>query len=467
MLFNSIDFAIFLPVVFILYWFVFNKSVRMQNTFVVLVSYFFYGYWDWRFCILMAISSISDFIIGIGLFETKRKYAKYWLCFSLIINLGILFFFKYYNFFLDSLITAFNFFGAPIADTYVLEIILPVGISFYTFQTLSYTIDVYRQQLKPTKDILAFLSFVSFFPQLVAGPIEKAKNLLPQFLKKRDFDEEKAKDGLRQILAGILKKVVISDGLSEYVNYILENYQEQPASVLLIGTISLLIKVYCDFSGYSDIAIGTARLFGISLSMNFRTPLFSQNTATLWRRWHITLGKFLMEYIYAPLRKRSAKEIPGFLALVLTFAICGIWHGAGWSFVIWGIMQGVLSYSAFNPKPSRSDTSIRAIFLMLQTTFIFAMTGLLILGYSLEFYIEFYGRLLSRSILWQPHPYFLETFYFIIPFVILEWIFRKKKHILSIEHLKLPVRWGVYFMAVFIVVRYGSFHGEEFFYFQF
>lgn len=467
MLFNSLDFALFLPIVFILYWFVFNKSVRQQNAFVVVMSYFFYGYWDWRFCMLMVVSSISDYLIGLILNKTDRKYAKSWLGLSLFINLGILGFFKYYNFFIDSFTSTFRFFGFTIEESYTLQIILPIGISFYTFQTLSYTIDIYRRQIKPTKDILAFFSFVSFFPQLVAGPIEKARNLLPQFLNKRVFDEEKAKDGLRQILAGFIKKLVIADNLSEYTIYIVENYAEQSASVLLLGILSFAIQVYCDFSGYSDIAIGTARLFGISLSTNFKTPFFSQNMAILWRKWHISLGLFLKDYLYIPLRKLRGNTFPKTIALLLTFTICGLWHGAGWSFVIFGVINGVLCFPKLTPKPSASESSPRAIILMLITASMFSMLCFLALGFDMEFYFSYYTKLFSRTLFWDVDPYFMRIFYYVIPLLLIEWFTRRNSHFLEIKGMWLPFRWSVYLICVFGIIRFGNFHGEEFFYFQF
>ena len=274
MLFNSIDFAIFLPIVFALYWFVANKNLKLQNFLIVAASYFFYGWWDWRFLSLILFSTIIDYTIGQKLRveenETKRKVL---LWSSILLNLGFLGFFKYYNFFLDNFITAFSFFGTEI-NANSLNIILPVGISFYTFQTLSYTIDVYKRKLEPTNDIIAFSAFVSFFPQLVAGPIERATNLLPQFYKKREFNYAKAVDGLRQILWGLFKKIVIADNCALYANEIFNNSSDYTGSTLFMGAIFFTFQIYCDFSGYSDIAIGTSRLFGFNLKQNFAFPLF-------------------------------------------------------------------------------------------------------------------------------------------------------------------------------------------------
>ena len=297
MLFNSLDFAIFLPLFFILYWYITNRNLRLQNFLIVLASYIFYGWWDWRFLFLIFFSSITDYIIGRILQAIeKEKNRKILLWISIITNIGFLGFFKYYNFFIDSFITAFSFFGKTISVS-SLDIILPVGISFYTFQTLSYTIDVYKRKLKPAKDIISFLAFVSFFPQLVAGPIERATNLLPQFYKKRVFEYDKAVDGMRQILWGLFKKVVIADNCAEYANIIFNNYIDYSGSTLVLGAIFFTFQIYCDFSGYSDMAIGMSRLFGFNLMRNFAFPYFSRDIAEFWRRWHISLSTWFRDYL--------------------------------------------------------------------------------------------------------------------------------------------------------------------------
>lgn len=301
MLFNSIDFAIFLPIVFLIYWFVTNKNLKLQNVFLVIASYFFYGWWDWRFLALIIFSTLLDYWVGrLMAQETKVLNRKILLWISILVNLGFLGFFKYYNFFLDNFIQAFSLFGMPISAR-SLSIILPVGISFYTFQTLSYSIDVYRKKLKPTTDVAAFTAFVSFFPQLVAGPIERATSLLPQFYKRRQFEYHKAIDGLRQILWGFFKKVVIADNCAHFVNIIFESPQDYSVSTLVLGAILFAFQIYGDFSGYSDIAIGTARLFGFNLTQNFAFPYFSRDIAEFWRRWHISLSTWFRDYLYIPL----------------------------------------------------------------------------------------------------------------------------------------------------------------------
>ena len=341
MLFNSIDFAIFLPIVFILYWFVMHKNLKLQNFFIVVASYVFYGWWDWRFLSLILFSTLVDYVIGVKLStqenQTKRK-ALLWT--SIIVNLGFLGFFKYYNFFLDNFITAFSFFGTEIkANT--LNIILPVGISFYTFQTLSYSIDVYRRKLEPTKDFIAFSAFVCFFPQLVAGPIERATHLLPQFYKKRKFDYTLAVDGMRQILWGLFKKIVIADNCAVFANQIFNNSADMNGSTLVLGALFFTFQIYGDFSGYSDIAIGTSRLFGFDLMRNFNFPYFSRDIAEFWRRWHISLSTWFRDYLYFPLGGSRGGTWMKIRNTFIIFIVSGFWHGANWTFIVWGALNAI------------------------------------------------------------------------------------------------------------------------------
>jgi D-alanyl-lipoteichoic acid acyltransferase DltB (MBOAT superfamily) len=341
MLFNSIDFAIFLPIVFFLYWFVTNKNLRLQNLLIVLASYVFYGWWDWRFLTLIVFSTFVDYTVGLRLKkENSQLKRKILLWTSILVNLGFLGFFKYYNFFLDNFITAFSFFGQEIQGN-SLNIILPVGISFYTFQTLSYTIDVYKKKLEPTSDFIAFSAFVSFFPQLVAGPIERASNLLPQFYSKRDFDYTKAVDGLRQILWGLFKKIVIADNCAEYANQIFNNSADMNGSTLVLGALFFTIQIYGDFSGYSDIAIGTARLFGFNLMRNFAFPYFSRDIAEFWRRWHISLSTWFRDYLYIPLGGSRGGTWMKVRNTFIIFIVSGFWHGANWTFIVWGALNAI------------------------------------------------------------------------------------------------------------------------------
>ncbi len=340
MLFNSIDFAIFLPIVFLLFWFV-TKTRKQQNGLIVLASYVFYGWWDWRFLSLILFSTLVDYTIGLQMGKTERvSRRKVLLWTSLVINLGLLGFFKYYNFFVDNFITAFSFFGHDF-QAGTLNVILPVGISFYTFQTLSYSIDVYRRQLEPTRDFMAFTAFVSFFPQLVAGPIERATNLLPQFFEKKKFSYPQAVDGMRQILWGLFKKVVIADNCGAYADIIFNNSDQYSGLTLFLGGIFFAIQIYGDFSGYSDIAIGTGRLFGFRLMQNFAFPYFSRDIAEFWRRWHISLSTWFRDYLYIPLggsRGSTAKVVRN---VFIIFVVSGFWHGANWTFIIWGALNAL------------------------------------------------------------------------------------------------------------------------------
>ena len=357
MLFNSFEFLFFLPIVFILYWFVFKK-IQSQNIFILIASYVFYGWWDWKFLGLIFLSTIIDYTIGILLSKTKPiKKRKYLLWFSLLFNLGILGFFKYYNFFIDNWIDAWSNLGISMNKS-SLNIILPVGISFYTFQTLSYSIDVYRNKLEPTKNFIAFASFVSFFPQLVAGPIERATNLLPQFYKKRNFDYDLAISGIKLILWGLFKKIVIADNCAIYVNEIFDTYQDQSSLTLIIGAIYFAFQIYGDFSGYSDIAIGTSRLFGFKLMRNFNYPYFSRDIAEFWRRWHISLSTWFRDYLYIPLGGSKGPKWKQVRNVFIIFLVSGFWHGANWTFIVWGGLNALFFLPLLLANKNRVNTDI-------------------------------------------------------------------------------------------------------------
>lgn len=347
MLFNSLDFAFFLPLVFLLYWFVANKRLRVQNIFLVAASYFFYGWWDWRFLSLIVISTLVDFAVGRALgaeLRPNRRRLLLWI--SIAVNLGFLGFFKYFNFFVDSFSTAFSFMGMPSGNS-SLRIILPVGISFYTFQTMSYTIDIYRKKLEPTRDLAGFAAFVAFFPQLVAGPIERASNLLPQMLKKRVFSRDTATKGIRLILWGFIKKIVIADSLAPAVNEIFSNYQDQSSAILLLGALLFAFQIYGDFSGYSDIARGVARLLGFELMLNFNFPYFSRSIGEFWRKWHISLSTWFRDYLYIPLGGSRVGKARGVRNIFAIFLVSGLWHGANWTFVTWGGIHALLFIPSF------------------------------------------------------------------------------------------------------------------------
>ncbi len=347
MLFNSNEFLLFFPTVFAVYWFFFNRNLRLQNGFLVLASYVFYGWWDYRFLSLILISTVVDYLVGLRIEDstgTNRRRAWLWL--SIGVNIGMLGVFKYYGFFIQSWIDAWSVIGYEM-PRYSLQIILPVGISFYTFQTLSYSIDIYNRKLRATKDFISFAAFVSFFPQLVAGPIERAKNLLPQILKRRAFKYEQGVQGLRLVLWGMFKKIVIADSLGRYVDDIFTNYSHYDGGVLVLGAIYFSFQIYCDFSGYSDVAIGLAKLLGFDLMTNFRFPYFSRDIAEFWRRWHISLSTWFRDYVYIPLGGSRVGKARSIRNIFVVFVVSGFWHGANWTFLVWGFIHACLFLPLF------------------------------------------------------------------------------------------------------------------------
>ena len=485
MLFNSIDFAIFLPIVFILYWFVANKNLKLQNLLIVAASYYFYACWDWRFLSLILISTIVDYFVGLKLSnqdnDNKRKILL-WI--SIVVNLGFLGFFKYYNFFLDNFINTFSFFGTEI-NANSLNIILPVGISFYTFQTLSYTIDVYKRKLEPTKDFVAFSAFVSFFPQLVAGPIERAKNLLAQFDKKRKFEYDLAVDGMRQILWGLFKKVVIADNCAVYANEIFNNYSDYSGSTLLLGAIFFAFQIYGDFSGYSDIAIGTSRLFGFNLKRNFAFPYFSRDIAEFWRRWHISLSSWFRDYVYIPLGGSRSGTMKNLRNILIIFTVSGFWHGANWTFIIWGVLNALYFMPLMIMKKNRlnRDTvaegkyfpSIREFFQMGNTFFLTLTAWIFFRSETVGDAISYISGIFSGSIFSFPEVFVARSplsgplvVIFIIIFVLTEWLQREKQHALQFENKDLSrlIRWSIYYGVAMAIILFGG-NQQQFIYFQF
>jgi alginate O-acetyltransferase complex protein AlgI len=336
--FTSLAFGVFLAFVFAAYWCA--RTSRGQNTILVLASYFFYGWWDYRFCALILFSSLLDYFVGDRIHATQNaSQRRLWLIVSLVSNLGLLAIFKYFGFFAENLQILAQDFGWQF-DSLTLSVILPVGISFYTFQTLSYTIDIYRGQLKPSRNLIDYLAFVSFFPQLVAGPIERGKNLLPQFQSIRAFQPEWATDGCRLILWGFFKKIAIADPLSMTVDRFYGSWESATGAEMTLATICFAFQIYCDFSAYSDIAIGTARLFSVRLMRNFAYPYFSQSVSEFWRRWHISLSTWFRDYVYIPLGGNRCGSLRSHANIMVTFLLSGLWHGAAWTFVAWGGIHG-------------------------------------------------------------------------------------------------------------------------------
>ncbi len=478
MLFNSIDFAIFLPIIFILYWFVTNKNLKLQNFLIVAASYLFYGWWDWRFLSLILFSTIIDYSIGRKLrTEENQNKRKFLLWTSILMNLGFLGFFKYYNFFLDNFVTAFSFFGTEI-NAQGLSIILPVGISFYTFQTLSYTIDVYKRNLEPTNDIIAFTAFVSFFPQLVAGPIERATNLLPQFYKKRQFDYSKAVDGMRQILWGLFKKIVIADNCAEFANQIFNNSADMNGSTLLLGAIFFTFQIYGDFSGYSDIAIGTSRLFGFNLKQNFAFPYFSRDIAEFWRRWHISLSTWFRDYLYIPLGGSRGGTWMKVRNTFIIFIVSGFWHGANWTFIVWGALNAVYFLPLLLTNNNRNNIgtvaqgklipNIKELSFMMLTFGLTVFAWIFFRADSIGHAISYISEILSPSLFTIPEVRPRNLILLITIFVFIEWLGREGQYAISNLGTKWTpaLRYAMYYVIIIAIFWFGG-KEQQFIYFQF
>ena len=487
MLFNSLDFAVFIPIVFLLYWFVTQKNLRLQNTLIVVSSYVFYGWWDWRFLSLIFFSTLLDFSLGKLLkVEESLFKRKVLLASSILVNLGFLGFFKYYNFFLTNFIDAFSLFGMQI-NANSLNIILPVGISFYTFQTLSYTIDVYKKKLKPTEDFLAFSAFVCFFPQLVAGPIERATNLLPQFYKKRIFKYDKAVDGLRQIVWGLFKKVVIADNCAEIANQVFNNSADLNGSSLVFGAFFFTFQIYGDFSGYSDMAIGISRLFGFNLKQNFATPYFSRDIAEFWRRWHISLSTWFRDYLYIPIGGSRGGVLVKVRNTFVIFIVSGFWHGANWTFIVWGFLNALYFLPLLLTNSNRNSTgtiaehsllpSIKEFGAMLSTFSLTVFAWIFFRAENIQHAFSFVGGIFSDSLLMKldfinggkQKLEVLIVSLLVVLLIVVEWFTRRYSHPLECITSHKPnrfIRYSIYLLIVLMIVFFHGSH-EKFIYFNF
>lgn len=487
MLFNSLDFAVFLPIVFVLYWFVF-KPRKQQNMLLLVASYVFYGSWDPRFLSLIVISSIIDYWVGLKLArEEKAAIRKRLLAISFVANLGMLAFFKYFNFFIEGFTDTFSFFGLSMASSQ-LNIILPVGISFYTFQTLSYSIDIYRKKFEPTQDVISFFAFVSFFPQLVAGPIERANRLLPQFHHDRSFNQANATSGMRQILWGLFKKVVIADSCGVLVDAIFQDHQQLTGGILILGAVLFAFQIYGDFSGYSDIAIGIARLFGFDLMRNFANPYFSRNVAEFWRRWHISLSTWFRDYLYIPLGGSKGSVSRQLRNVFIIFIISGFWHGANWTFIAWGAIHALYFIPTMligrNRKylsvvaESRAFPSLYELGQMLITFTLVTVAWVFFRSASINDAFSFLNNALQLHQLdsfttdllnyGKGYNVFL-TFALLIVFIWFEWLGRSQEHTLEVlKHKPAVLRYSIYLVVWFCILFTGNYHSpQDFIYFQF
>lgn len=479
MLFNSAEYLIFFPAVFILYWFIFKKLYKIQNVLIVIVSYIFYGWWDWRFLGLIAFSTIVDYLVGLFLNYSKnpnRRKILLWV--SIFVNIGLLGVFKYFNFFVSNLENLFSSIGLQL-DYATINIVLPVGISFYTFQTLSYTIDVYRNKLNATKDFIAFAAYVSFFPQLVAGPIERATNLLPQFERKRHFRYDASINGVRQIVWGFFMKVVIADNAAFYVNEIFGNTESYSGSTLLLGAFLFTFQIYGDFAGYSNIAIGTARLFGFNLMQNFAFPYFSRDIAEFWRRWHISLSTWFRDYVYIPLGGSRGSTFEKVRNVFVIFLVSGFWHGAKWTFIFWGLLNAIYFLPLLLLKKNRVNIGIIGLSKFPKPNEIIGV----IITFSLTVFAWIFFRAESLNHAWlYIYKMFSSTLFSvpeIIPesilililfFLVIEWFGRRDRFAIETfgKGMNPVVSW--LFLGVIMAITYlfGKFSSNyEFIYFQF
>ncbi|WP_343680110.1 MBOAT family O-acyltransferase [Chryseobacterium arthrosphaerae] len=478
MLFNSIGFAIFLPVVFLLYWLVTNKNLRLQNILLLLASYYFYACWDWRFLFLLMFSTLLDYCTGLKMQEAENQKGKrFWFWLSITINLGFLGVFKYYNFFAQSFAEAISHVGLQV-NPWTLQVILPVGISFYTFHGLSYVIDVYKDRIRAESNFVDYAVFVSFFPLLVAGPIERATHLLPQIKQRRTFNYTQAVDGLRQILWGLFKKIVIADNCAEFANQIFNSSADQSGSTLALGAVLFAFQIYGDFSGYSDIAIGTARLFGIDLLRNFAFPYFSRDIAEFWRRWHISLSSWFKDYLYIPLGGSKGGNWMRIRNTFIIFIVSGFWHGANWTFIVWGALNALFIMPSIIMKTNRNHLetvaqgnilpTVKEFFQMTVTFSLAVLAWIFFRAENISHAFSYISGIFSRSLFSIPTITPRLLMLLIIIFMVIEWLGREQQYAIAKLGLqwKSPLRYAMYY-AIIIAIFWFAGKDQQFIYFQF
>ncbi len=476
MIFNSLEFAIFLPIVYIIYWFLLKENTGRQNLFIILSGFVFYGWWDWRFLFLLLFTALVDYFVGKKLGEeSKPATRKFLLGISIACNIGLLGFFKYYNFFLDSFIEAFTFFGYQ-PSVRSLNIILPVGISFYTFQSLGYSIDAYRRKISPEKNVITFLAFVSFFPQLLAGPIERAGNMLPQFRSTRKFDYDNSVDGMKQILWGLFKKVVIADNCASWVDMAFNNVGDYNGTTLLLAAILFAFQIYGDFSGYSDMACGIARLFGFQFMQNFNYPYFSRSISEFWRRWHISLSTWFRDYVYFPLGGSMGSMAKTIRNTMIIFLVSGFWHGANWTFIVWGALNAFYFLPGLLTKTNRNYIEIIGAtgnpkpvewVRMLFTFFLITIAWIYFRAASVQEAHTILAAIFINNQLAAPQFFPTAVIGGILVMLLIEWIGRRDPY--PIKHLftRNPgLRWGIYYLLCLSIYLLGG-KQQAFIYFQF
>jgi D-alanyl-lipoteichoic acid acyltransferase DltB (MBOAT superfamily) len=483
-LFNSLSFLIFLPVVYVLYWFVCRKTLRSQNLLMLAASYFFYGWWSWKFLALLALSTLLDYVYGFSVASSNRRKAKIFLWLSVANNLGILGVFKYYNFFATQLDSGLQHLGLHVNLT-LLNVALPIGISFYTFHGMSYVFDIFRGKQKPVSNFVDYAVFVSFFPLLVAGPIERANHLLPQVQRRRLFSNSQAVEGCRLIVWGMIKKVVIADSLAGMVNHAFNNYEHMTGVSLILSAIAFSFQIYGDFSGYSDIAIGTAKLFGFELLSNFKFPYFSRDIAEFWRRWHISLSSWFRDYLYIPLGGSKEGKSKAVRNTFIIFVVSGFWHGASWNFIIWGGIHACLFLPLLLSNRNRKHAgsvvaedrllpNFKEVRQMLMTFTFVTIAWVFFRAHGLEQAVGYLKQIVVSfrhpgQILFIPDE--LSAFIYIIPMLILDWGFRRderKLHLGISLAIARPVRLALYNFLVLLIAYYIiKSSSQQFIYFQF
>ena len=477
MLFNSTSFALFLPVVLVLYWLLGSKRRKEQNALLLVASYFFYSCWDWRFLFLLMFSTLLDYFTAIRMTRTEGGRRRFWFWLSIIVNLGFLGAFKYYDFFATSFAEGVANLGLQV-NPVLLKIILPVGISFYTFHGLSYVIDVYKKRIDAERNFVDYSLFVSFFPLLVAGPIERATHLLPQIKKERTFNYTRAVDGLRQILWGLFKKIVIADQCAFYANEIFNHSDGYSGSTLVVGAIFFAFQIYGDFSGYSDIALGTARLFGIELLRNFAYPYFSRDIAEFWRRWHISLSSWFRDYLYIPLGGSKGGIWKKVRNTFIIFLVSGFWHGANWTFIVWGLLNAlyIMPSIIFNTNRNNLEIVAKGRILpkpkeLLAICITFALTvfaWIFFRAENMHHAMQYVSEIFSKSLLSMPSIRPTNLFLWLVLFLGIEWLGREQQYAIARLGLRWPriIRWGMYYAMVCMIIYFRGTE-QQFIYFQF
>ena len=473
MLFNSYIFIGFFLLTYVVYL-ALHRSTRGQNLALLLASYVFYGFWDWRFLGLLAVSTLVDFTVGRALHRARgERRRKLLLTVSACTNLGILGFFKYYDFFAESLASLLGVVGLE-PDPFTLGVILPVGISFYTFQTMSYTIDIYRGKLAPVNSLVDFALFVAFFPQLVAGPIERARRLLPQIAKPRRIDRDQVGAGLWLVLWGYFKKVVIADNMALIVNPVFAGHGDYQGLELLVALLAFTVQIYCDFSGYSDIARGLAKFMGFDLVVNFKLPYFAINPSDFWLRWHVSLSSWLRDYLYLPLGGNRGGKGRTQLNLALTMLLGGLWHGAAWNFVIWGAFHGALLaiYRRWDPEPAHADpwnsTMSRGRVLgMMALMFVLTVLGWLIFRAEGAGQMVYFLTNLHRGSGDTGWDLLYTWAFFSWPLLPVQLLQYRTGNLLAVTELATPLRLLIYGLLFCGILAFGVRESMEFIYFQF